>query len=280
MGRLALENTLVWKEREKPTVEWAKRYGGDFDSAMKFLDTSRRRKLIRKIVSLGSIIAVIVAAVAIILATWAFWERSKAEEAQEEAELNSSRFQEMVNATFGFLLESGQNKKFLVWTKKTSVIERLNPALELMIDLSERLDEEEKKFWHTVLPNMTEAQKLELLDILGSEAAEKAIGEKKLRINKLVIKDSIGSTVPIISGKCFLKPYETVTMSVEVKNPSNRSFKIEYSAERGEVGSDASYIAPNEPGGVDTVIIRVLDNNSGTIIDQKTITIKIIDTLK
>jgi len=33
---------VAWKEEMKPNAEWAKRYGGDFDSAMHFLDESQR----------------------------------------------------------------------------------------------------------------------------------------------------------------------------------------------------------------------------------------------
>lgn len=33
---------IAWKEEMKPNAEWAKRYGGDFDSAMRFLDQSER----------------------------------------------------------------------------------------------------------------------------------------------------------------------------------------------------------------------------------------------
>ena len=35
-----LENALAWRERTRPTAEWAKRYGQHFDLAMRFLDLS------------------------------------------------------------------------------------------------------------------------------------------------------------------------------------------------------------------------------------------------
>ncbi len=37
-----LQNALLWKEREKPTALWARRYGHDFDATMAFLETSKR----------------------------------------------------------------------------------------------------------------------------------------------------------------------------------------------------------------------------------------------
>ncbi len=40
-----LENGLAWRENAKPSLEWANRYGGDFDSAIRFLEASRRRQV-------------------------------------------------------------------------------------------------------------------------------------------------------------------------------------------------------------------------------------------
>ncbi len=37
-----LEPALAWKAQEKPTAEWAKRYGGQFDLALNFLDASEK----------------------------------------------------------------------------------------------------------------------------------------------------------------------------------------------------------------------------------------------
>jgi WD40 repeat protein len=42
LDRLALESILDWKKREKPSAEWAVRYGGDFSLAMEFLERSQK----------------------------------------------------------------------------------------------------------------------------------------------------------------------------------------------------------------------------------------------
>lgn len=70
-----LEHALEWKEQEKPTATWAKRYGGDFASAMKFLNASARRRRLKQrlIVTLISIGLVIIVS----LAVWGGWERTK-----------------------------------------------------------------------------------------------------------------------------------------------------------------------------------------------------------
>lgn len=39
-----LELALDWRDRERPTAAWAKRYGDDFDLAMRLLDASRERR--------------------------------------------------------------------------------------------------------------------------------------------------------------------------------------------------------------------------------------------
>ena len=48
---LDLETALAWKNKESPSPEWAKRYGGDFPLAMRFLDESEweeERKLAKQ----------------------------------------------------------------------------------------------------------------------------------------------------------------------------------------------------------------------------------------
>lgn len=50
-GSPNLDVALAWREKEQPTAEWAKRYGGDFERAMAFLEASehaRRAELARK----------------------------------------------------------------------------------------------------------------------------------------------------------------------------------------------------------------------------------------
>ena len=44
----ALDNILDWREKENPSPEWAKRYGGDFDLAMSFLDRSEQTRRDRR----------------------------------------------------------------------------------------------------------------------------------------------------------------------------------------------------------------------------------------
>jgi len=87
-----LDIGLKWKEKEKPTIEWAKRYGSYFDLSMKFLNTSlqaqeekrleeereHRKRWYLRLVSACLILAVI-------LATWAFWERGKAKKSTKKS---------------------------------------------------------------------------------------------------------------------------------------------------------------------------------------------------
>jgi hypothetical protein len=92
-----LEAALAWRERARPTVAWAQRYGQHFDLAMRFLDASatqqqaeqqqaeatRQRELrqARKqmtVLLLGLIVA-------IGLALWAYSAQQRAEQAKEQA---------------------------------------------------------------------------------------------------------------------------------------------------------------------------------------------------
>ncbi len=52
LRRLETNATLAWRDRERPNAAWARRYGGDFDLAMRFLDESendcRREEIIQE----------------------------------------------------------------------------------------------------------------------------------------------------------------------------------------------------------------------------------------
>ncbi len=49
-----LAAALAWRSRESPSEAWAKRYGGDFALAMRFLEQSGRRRQIRRRSSIGA----------------------------------------------------------------------------------------------------------------------------------------------------------------------------------------------------------------------------------
>jgi hypothetical protein len=315
-----LDIMLEWQVEQHPNKKWAERYGGNFERTMTFLAASKkvqeekrqreeqqRQEELQRIrrqltwVAIGLIIA-------LMLAGWALWERSKAEkaraetkqalivaeerreeaeeqklralgaekkakEAQKEAELNSSRFREMVTATFGFLWESRQNKEFFGWVEETLTTERLIPALNVMIDLSESLDEEQKEYWKSELSAMTEVEKVSLLDIFGKEAAKEV--RRVFRIRQVTIKDANGATVPLINKICVIKPQEKMTIEIDVDNPYNQSYEVEYTASRGTVEPDATYVAPNTPGGSDIVTIEAVDIETGEIMAQESIIIQI-----
>ncbi len=180
-GTPDLEIALDWREREKPTVGWAKRYGNHFNATMEFLDASEktqeenRQKNLRQIrrqFQQKLVLVLVGLVIAVGFAVWALREKSNAENARAIAENSSSGFQKMVKATFGFLKESKQNKVFLDWVRKTSTIEELIPVLHLMIDSSE-MDKDQKKYWHDKLAVMSNKDRAELLDILGTEFVEK-----------------------------------------------------------------------------------------------------------
>ncbi len=91
-----LEHALRWREKRQPTELWAARYGGDFDRATAFLDASReqrqrerrqrrareRRELTRA--RWTAIVATVGLLVALGLAAWAYFERRRAQESEEQ----------------------------------------------------------------------------------------------------------------------------------------------------------------------------------------------------
>ena len=98
-----LQIALNWRDEHKPTKPWARRYGGDFDLAMRFLDKSRdareaqrdaeeqrQKKEIRRawIIAVASVIALLVTAA---FAGWALYERGHAEAQTALAQKNAEQ---------------------------------------------------------------------------------------------------------------------------------------------------------------------------------------------
>ena len=199
-GTPDLEYAIQWRDREKPTAAWAVRYGNDFSLAMDFLDASikaqekerqqqeekHQRELEREREHYlekersqwrGRILKAVVLglSIAVILAIWAFREREQAEKSRRQAELSRENYEEMVSATFGFLYESAEIMEFFKWSEDKAELESLKPTLQLMVDSSEILSEEEKKFWIEELSNVAGETKLKLLEGLAREYAERMI---------------------------------------------------------------------------------------------------------
>lgn len=192
-----LDTLWQWKETY-PSNEtwnaWAQRYGKaeDVELTLQFLNRrkqeedekrlaqERQRQAELRRVRRQRTLAVIGVIIALSLALWALWERSKAEiaqkaaqESQKKAELHSATFQDMVSTLFGFLSDSQQSQDFLAWIEKTATVTRLSTALHLMVDLSESMSADDKAYWHNALSSMSDEHKSQLLYLLGQEVLEK-----------------------------------------------------------------------------------------------------------
>ena len=103
------------------------------------------------------------------------------------------------------------------------------------------------------------------------------IMQTEVGIRKVVLKDASGTPVSLVKGAYPLKPGQKVTIMVDTGNLPGDDLKITYLAYRGQIGLDATYIAPNAPRSRDIVTIRVVENNTGEIIYQEYIKITITD---
>jgi WD40 repeat protein len=94
MERLKLSHTREWMKREHPTAAWARRYGGDFDLALRFLEESERaekaqavererEKRSKRVVRI-TIAALGLAAVVLSLLVGLLYWRAQAAEAEEK----------------------------------------------------------------------------------------------------------------------------------------------------------------------------------------------------
>jgi energy-coupling factor transporter ATP-binding protein EcfA2 len=100
-----LGHALEWQTREKPNAEWANRYGGDFDQAMKFLrlsqeehqrrqeemlENERLRRRVHKL-KLGLGVGGIVLLIISMLMFWTNYQRKEAEQARDDAKSAETR---------------------------------------------------------------------------------------------------------------------------------------------------------------------------------------------
>jgi len=81
---------IAWKEEMKPNAEWAKRYGGDFPAAMKFLEASqsaeRKRRRRTTLIPVATGVAVIIAVAATSFVFYAERQASALQRALADAE--------------------------------------------------------------------------------------------------------------------------------------------------------------------------------------------------
>jgi hypothetical protein len=101
----------------------------------------------------------------------------------------------------------------------------------------------------------------------------------EVKITTMILKDSNGAIIPLVNETYSIRPQETVTVTVEVEGVSSaRSVKVTYYAVLGKIGTDGVYTAPNKPGSIDLLTIKVVERNTGSVLAQRTLKMKIIVT--
>jgi len=101
----------------------------------------------------------------------------------------------------------------------------------------------------------------------------------EVKMTSVILKDSSGAIIPVVNETYSIRPQETVTVTVEVEGASSaRSVKVTYYAVLGKIGADGVYTAPNKPGSIDLLTIKVVESNTGSVLAQRTLKMKIITT--
>ncbi len=193
--------------------------------------------------------------------------KQRAEEVQKEAELNSSVIQTVINATFGYLLEVERTEEFLKWFERKKLpVESLDRALELMIESSTGMDEEQKQAWLDDLPTMTREAKNELLGDLAIEAANRA----RVAVN-INVEPDIRSI--------YIGLEKEITLAARTNKPGLQ-FKWEHTGPGAFVGNttspDISYIPP---GVITSKSVQTVITVTATDDQRRTATNRVIFTL-
>jgi hypothetical protein len=101
----------------------------------------------------------------------------------------------------------------------------------------------------------------------------------EVKIQNVMLKDQNSAIIPLVNDTYSVKPQETVTLTTEVEGASSaRSVKVTYYTVLGKIGADGVYTAPNKPGSIDLLTIKVVERNTGSVLAQRTLKMKIITT--
>jgi len=89
LGKRTVQRLLHWRKTEKPNAAWAKRYGDDFELAMRFLDHSvvdqrRRRRNLLALVALFALLTVVILG----LSVFSYFDRARLDETERETAEN------------------------------------------------------------------------------------------------------------------------------------------------------------------------------------------------
>jgi hypothetical protein len=128
---------------------------------------------------------------------------------------------------------------------------------------------------------MSDADKQQLFDILGTEAAEK-IRDQKATLDRnfassIVIADETGNPIPLQEGSYVLQPRQRVNIKVtDSTTLFEQDVRFEYWPLQGRIESDSTYIAPANPGTPDIVSVKVIDTQTGQIVSEASIKINVI----
>jgi len=96
-------------------------------------------------------------------------------------------------------------------------------------------------------------------------------------LRQVIMKDMQGLTIAPVNQRFLVRPRESVTLTVDIENPSNRPFRLEYESLLDDTAiSDATYTVPNLPGNHDVVLVKAVDADTAEILDQEMIKIKIV----
>lgn len=99
--------------------------------------------------------------------------------ASQTASRNFRSFKVIAEASFGFLRQKEMNEEFLNSLATSGVIKDFLEVLEVLVETSESMNDEERLYWRAVMPVMTDEQLAVLLGILGTESAKLSAIDRK-----------------------------------------------------------------------------------------------------
>lgn len=100
----------------------------------------------------------------------------------------------------------------------------------------------------------------------------------KVHIEKVVLQDDRHAFILAVDDLYVLKPGDRVILDVQLNVSSRDNIKLEYNAAFGTIEANAVYIAPVKSGGRDLITVKAISRETGKLLAQRSIKIKIIST--
>ncbi|EIC22965.1 tetratricopeptide repeat protein [Thiorhodovibrio frisius] len=99
-------------------------------------------------------------------------QKMYAENNKNESDKRYQLFKSGLSSFFSFLLEKDMTSEYTAWIASKDRVKELDSIIKELIQNTESMDNDERRYWLDILDSMTDAQRARLMEILAKEVAK------------------------------------------------------------------------------------------------------------